>query len=164
MYEFQYDSGLQIPMTPVVNAARLNPTVSTMMLLDYLLLIVIPLFFLLGSRLSNHPVYPGYTTPRPIHPIQKLYERDLYRALFLFWPSGLMSAWFAIRQICRDPGHDFRVQLPPLLLGFLISCVTYRIADLSHNTAEERALVQDDEPATDQNYKGNVGGWGLESA
>lgn len=71
-----YDSGLMTPMLPIVKASQLNTTVTSCeplplpaiglcltcigMLLDYLLLVVVPLFFMLGASICNHPVYPGH--------------------------------------------------------------------------------------------------------
>lgn len=80
-----YDSGLMTPMTSTVTASQLNATAvyceslpvldlflcltCTVMLLDYILLIVVPLFFMLGACVCNDPVYPSYVFSKAIiHP------------------------------------------------------------------------------------------------
>ncbi|RSL80228.1 hypothetical protein CEP51_006746 [Fusarium floridanum] len=159
-----YDSGLMTPMMPTLKPSPLDANAVGLMLLDYILLIVIPLFFMLGANIRNEPVYPGYVFdfPRPIHPVQRAYERDLHRALVLFWPAGLASAWFAIRQVCHDPKGDMMVmQLLPVFLGFCICFITYRISSLKIDSNEYLLLVDDDDLFSDRKEAANVESRGL---
>ena len=85
-----YGSGLMTPMMPVVKASQLNATVvccepppasglvpcltCTVMLLNYILLIVVPLFFMLGACACNDPVYPSYVFSKAnSSPLQALF-------------------------------------------------------------------------------------------
>ncbi|KAL2689892.1 hypothetical protein Neosp_003955 [[Neocosmospora] mangrovei] len=155
-----YDSALMAPMTPIVKASQLNATIVYFMLLDYILLIVIPLFFLLGACIANDPVYPSYVFnfPRPIHPAQKAHERDLYRALALLWPTGLLCAWFAIRQVCRDQKGDLIAQLPAVFLGFCICFITYRISFLKLDSNDQLLVFLDDQDLTSDRMEASTVG------
>ncbi|KAJ3467464.1 hypothetical protein MRS44_005028 [Fusarium solani] len=159
-----YDSGLMTPMMPIIKASQLNATVVCLMLLDYILLIVVPLFFMLGACICNDPVYPSYVFnfPRPIHPAQKAHERDLYRALALFWPTGLVYAWLAVRQVCRDQKGELMAQLPPVFLGLCICFITYRISFLKIDSNEQQlVLLDDNDLASDRKEAATVGRRGL---
>lgn len=96
-----YDSGLMTPMMPIIKASQLNATVvccellpasdpflcltCTVMLLDYILLIVVPLFFMLGACICNDPVYPSYVFSKAnSSPLQSLFTHHSQISLVPF--------------------------------------------------------------------------------